>query len=267
MSNMTCKKEQSAPAPSNIEVLFTPADFEALKGRDLRQTTCVVFDVLRATSSMVTALANGASCIIPVATIPEAIELYRQSPDVILAGERDGVRITSELTGSVAFHLGNSPREFTPERVRGKKIVMTTTNGTRALRACADAERVLAASFLNLGATANLILCAAPRQLLLVCSGTFEEAAYEDVLGAGALCEAVWQEYGQGKVSDSALMARWLFQAASNDIRAALGRSRNGSRLLSRKELGDDVVFCAKRDAVELVAALDRHGNVCSAPL
>src|SRR6266404_2400812 len=127
-----------------IEVLFTPADFEALSRRDLGETLCVVFDVLRATSSMVTALGNGAAAIVPVAEIEEALEIRKRQPDVLLAGERNGLRIQAELTGALAFDLGNSPREFTPEIVKDKTIVMTTTNGTRALRACASARTVLA---------------------------------------------------------------------------------------------------------------------------
>jgi 2-phosphosulfolactate phosphatase len=140
----------------SLEVLFSPAEFSALEHHDLGATVCVVFDVLRATSSMVTALSNGAEAIVPVAGIPEALSLRLQQAEVLLAGEREGVRIPAELTGSVSFDLGNSPREFTKEIVGGRTIVMTTTNGTRALRACAHARKILVSSFLNLGATRTL---------------------------------------------------------------------------------------------------------------
>src|SRR3954468_4770124 len=135
---------------TSLEVLFTPADFAVLERRDLSNTVCVVFDVLRATSSIVTALANGALAILPVGEISEALKIRERDPGVLLAGERDGLRIGSDLSGEVAFDLGNSPREFRREAVSGKRIVMTTTNGTRALRACAGAKSVFAASFLNL---------------------------------------------------------------------------------------------------------------------
>ena len=125
-----------------LEVTFAPAEFEALKGRDLSRTTCVVFDVLRATSTMALALSNGEEAIIPVAGIAEALRLREEQPAMLLAGERDGVRIPASLAGGVDFDLGNSPREFTRDKVQGKTIVMTTTNGTRALRACAGARRV-----------------------------------------------------------------------------------------------------------------------------
>jgi 2-phosphosulfolactate phosphatase len=252
----------SNPRLSTLEVLFTPADFAALKQRDLRRTTCVVFDVLRATSSMVAALGNGADAILPVAEIPEALALRTRDPSVLLAGERDGVRITADLSGGPPFDLGNSPREFTPEVVRGKRIVMTTTNGTRALRACALAERVLVASFLNLRATGQALDRTSSEHLLVICSGTFEETAYEDVLGAGALCNSLWTQYASGRVADSAQIARTLYLLERQDLTAAFARARNGQRLLSRPELRDDVAFCARLDAVELVAELAMDGMV-----
>ncbi len=247
---------------TSLEVLFTPAEFEALSRRQLEQTVCVVFDVLRATSTMVTALFNGASAIMPVASIPEALEARRQQPDVLLAGERDGVRIPADLTGGVAFDLGNSPREFTRDQVAGRTIVMTTTNGTRALRACAAARMVLACSFLNLEATATVLEREKPSYLMLVCSGTLEEAAYEDALGAGALCELLWANYGEGKVADSARIAHNLFLLGCGNLAEAVARSRNARRLLSILELRDDVEVCLQRDSAPLVAELNREGLV-----
>ncbi len=172
-----------------IDAILSPAELPALAGRDLRDTACVVFDVLRATSTFVTALHHGAKAVIPVAEISEALALRQKLPGVLLGGERDGVKIRASQTGGGDFDLGNSPREYTPEIVCGKTIVSTTTNGTRALRACARAQTVLATSFLNLTATAQFIRQLQPRQILLVCAGTRENVADEDVLAAGALCE------------------------------------------------------------------------------
>jgi 2-phosphosulfolactate phosphatase len=247
---------------TTLEVLFSPAEFAALAQRNLSRTVCVVFDVLRATSTMVTALGNGAAALIPVEEIAEALAIRRQRPEVLLAGERDGVRIRAELTGSIDFDFGNSPREFAEDKVRGRTIIMTTTNGTRALRACARAQAVLLGSFLNLQATAEAVKQTPPEHLLLVCSGTLAQAAYEDVLGAGALCELLWPVYGDGTVADSAQMARALFALERNDLAAALARSRNGLRLLARPELREDVPFCLQRDSVKLVAQLGKDGLV-----
>src|ERR1700704_4531668 len=120
---------------TKLEVLLSPVEFASLPKRDLTQTVCVVFDILRATTSMITALANGAEAIIPVGEISEALAIRQQRPEVLLAGERQGLRISPELTGGVQFDLGNSPREYIAKKVHGKTIVLTTTNGTRALRA------------------------------------------------------------------------------------------------------------------------------------
>lgn len=256
------QKVSTASGRTSLSVLFTPADFAALRNRDLSQTVCVVFDVLRATSSMITALANGAASIVPVEDIPEALAVRQREPGVLLAGERDGVKITADLTGGTPFDLGNSPREFTAAAVRGRGIVMTTTNGTRALRACAGARLVLVCSLLNLGATARFLQGRQPRDLLLVCSGTFEEAAYEDVLGAGALCSHLRRAYSQGKVADSARMALQLFSLEREDLTHAFAKGRNGRRLLSRPELRGDVEFCARVNHFNLVAAMDRYWTV-----
>ncbi len=106
-----------------IEVILTPAELPALKQRDLGDTACVVFDVLRATSSFVTALHHGAKAVVPVSEISEALAWRQKQPAVLLGGERDGVSIRAAQTGGVDFDLGNSPREYTPEKVRGKTIV------------------------------------------------------------------------------------------------------------------------------------------------
>src|SRR3954470_21805824 len=115
----------------SIDTILTPAELPTLADRDLRTTACVVFDILRATSTFVTALQNGAQEITPVSEIAEAVAWRHRRPEVLLAGERDGMRIRAAQTGGIDFDLGNSPREFTPAAIRGKSIVSTTTNGTR----------------------------------------------------------------------------------------------------------------------------------------
>ena len=246
--------------PNQVEVLFTPADFAQLPQRDLTKTACVVFDVLRATSTMVTALANGATGVIPVAEITEALALRKSHPSLLLAGERNGLRIGAELSGGVPFDLGNSPREFMRERVSGRTIATTTTNGTRALRACLGARIVLVGSFLNLAATAARLH--SEQEILLVCSGTFEQLAYEDVLGAGALCDLVSDGGTAERLSDSARISLEIYRLARTNLETALGTARNGRRLLEQPELREDVAFCAQRDVFPLVAALGSDGVV-----
>jgi len=245
-----------------LEVLFTPAEFNALPSRDLGQTVCVVFDVLRATSVMVQALSVGAEAIIPVGTIEEAVSLHEQRPGLVLAGERHGLRITAAQSGGADFQFGNSPREFTREKVKGKIIVTTTTNGTRALQACKSASEVLVASFLNLDAVANHLTKDKARSIIVVCSGTGEEAAYEDTLGAGALCETLLANGFDGRVIDSAQIAQAVFQQEAGDLIAAMQRASNGARLLSMPDLKDDVAFCLRRNAVPVLAAMGKNGVV-----
>src|SRR5262249_51391404 len=102
----------------------------------------------------------------------------------------------------------------------------------------------------------------APKQLLLVCSGTCEQTAYEDVLAAGALCDLVWKVYGAGAADDSAVMARRLFHSEERNLLEAVARSRNGRRLLGHPELRADVEFCAQRDVFPLIAELGRDGLI-----
>ena len=246
---------------SNLEVFFAPAEFAALRGRDLSDVVCVVFDVLRATSSMLTALANGASKIIPVCEISEALELRRTHPNALLAGEREGLRILRAQTGSVDFDLGNSPREFTPDRVAGREIIMTTTNGTRALQSCRRARRILASGFLNLRATAETVEAENAPRLLIVCAGTFEETAYEDTLAAGALCDLVWKQFADRKIADSAQIARQIYRDVGDDFARAMQYSRNARRLLANPALRDDVAFCLERDCLDFTAEM-RDGIV-----
>lgn len=250
-----------------IEAVFSPSELPALRSRDLRETVCVVFDVLRATSTMLEALANGAASIRPVGEIPEALAVRTQDPDVLLAGERHGLRIGAAQTGGLEFDLGNSPREFTPERVAGRRIVMTTTNGTRAIAACAGAATVLAASFGNLAATARWIELAEPRNVLLVGAGTLDHAALEDVLGVGALADRLWAWANQGWMDDAVRVARELYVARSQDLLRAVAEGRNGHRLLQIPDLADDVSLCLETGRHKLVARLHPDGCLRAEPV
>jgi 2-phosphosulfolactate phosphatase len=241
----------------NIEVILTPAELPALARRDLSASGCVVFDVLRATSTFVTALHHAAQHIIPVSEISEALAIRKKQPGVLLGGERNGVKIQAD---GITFDFGNSPREYTPEKVRGQTIVSTTTNGTRALRACAGAKTVLASSFLNLSATAKFIRHAGLEKLVIVCAGTYESAALEDILAAGALCELVVGS--ADTLTDSAQVALHTFAQAKPDFQKALQTSENARRLLSLPELRDDFAFCLQRDIFSLIATLGSDGSL-----
>jgi 2-phosphosulfolactate phosphatase len=245
----------------SVRALFSPAEFTALAQSDLRDSVCVVFDVLRATSTLTQALSVGARAVIPESEISEALVWKRRDPNVLLAGERDGIRIGADLTGGVEFDLGNSPREFTLEKVRGRVVVMTTTNGTRALRACRGARAVLAASLGNVSAVVRALDRWKSSRLILVASGTYEDVAYEDVLGIGALLARLEPELGPRHELDSARLARQIYDVARTDLLSAVTKySRNGRRLIAKPDLAPDVEWCLREDTTDTVGLLNVHG-------
>ena len=244
-----------------LDVLLSPVEFEALPGRDLSATCCVVFDVLRATSTMTVALANGAIGILPCGTTDEVLAAREAYPDLLLAGERGGLRITAEVSGSVDFDLGNSPREMVAEVISGRQLAMTTTNGTRALKACAGARRIWIGGFLNLSALGQAIHESRPERLLLVCAGTGEVEASEDVIGAGALCDLLWDDLGQS-ACDAALIARDHYLNSCDQLYESISQAKNAQRLLSIPDLADDVEFCLQRDTYPVVGEMRSNGWV-----
>lgn len=227
-------------------VAWTPTQVAELASQDLSRSLCVVIDVLRATSTLTTALANGAAAIIPAAELDEARELHARHPGALLCGERHGLP-------PEGFDLGNSPREFTPDRVGGRTIVHTTTNGTRAVRACAHAAETVLAAFLNISAVAARIRSRAAHvdAVIMACAGTFEDFSMEDALFAGALIERLgWQH-----------AIRSLWEAAATPLETALSLTRNGRRLVELG-LGADVSFCARVDSTAAVGTVDADGRI-----
>ena len=256
MSHPSLAAARTAPS---LRVLFSPTEYEAIVRQDLSSVTCVVFDVLRATSTMLEAMGNGATGIRPAREIAEATALRTRHPQALLAGERDGLRIRAHLTGIIDFDLGNSPREFTRDRVEGHEIIMTTTNGTRALEACRKAEFVHIASFGNLTALAQHLLSTGAASVCLVCAGTLENASFEDTLGAGALVDRLIKESGgrpPWPLDDSAQIAWDLYRSHQHRLSEAAQSARNGRRLLAQPELAGDVPVCFQEDRNPHVARL-----------
>ncbi len=227
----------------HIDVVLHPAEIATiLPARDLSETTCVVFDVLRATSSMITALAHGATEIYPVRTIEEAHGLKARMPAALLGGERQGDVIPG-------FEAGNSPLEYR-ERVRGRQIITTTTNGTIALRAVERAAHVLVGAVLNVEAVANALRQAWPERVLIVCAGTFSDFALEDACAAGLLIGYL----GAESLSDSAHAALAITRLYSEPL-SALRASRNG-RVLMGTDRAADVEWCAQLSLYPVVGEM-----------
>jgi 2-phosphosulfolactate phosphatase len=238
--------------PATIDVVLSPPEIDLLPQRDLSASIAVVFDVLRATSTMITALAHGAAGIRPVRTIEEAFALKETFPTALLGGERHGDRIEG-------FDLGNSPLEY-GENVRGREIISTTTNGTVALRAVEHAASTLAGSLLNIGAVAEHLASQSAKEILLVCAGTFREAALEDILAAGMLISLL----PGGRLSDSAQVALSLYNQNKADLTASLFQAKNGRALIA-KDRQPEVEWCARTSVYPLLATMSRDGIVRSA--
>ncbi|MPM94025.1 putative 2-phosphosulfolactate phosphatase [bioreactor metagenome] len=225
-----------------IDVAFLPKDIE---GMNLSDTVCIVLDIFRATSSMTTALDNQCKCIMPVLSVDEAHAIADKIGPVLFAGERKSIKIEG-------FNFGNSPYEFSPDKVKNETIIMTTTNGTVAVKATDGAYRTLIGAFVNAAA-----VCRKARQygkdILIVCAGTDRLFSLEDALCAGLLVKQLSADAeAEPLLTDSARAAVLLYDQASDKLTDIAINSRNGKRLY---DLGrtDDVEYCFKTDILEVV--------------
>lgn len=228
-----------------IDVHFTPA---GLVAGDLAGRGVVVIDVLRATTSVITALANGAKAVIPAASSEEAVRLASnlEKDGVVLAGERKSVKIEG-------FALGNSPREMTAAAVGGKTIVLATTNGTPALVAAQGGDPVLVGAPVNFKALVAQARAALARQgdLVIMCAGRDKQFAIEDAYTAGRLIKAVKKGTRKLALNDAARAAVAL-TAEFENWEEALEESE-AARQLAEVDLAADVGFAARADRFSVV--------------
>jgi len=210
----------------------------------------VVIDVLRATTTIVHALAAGCTDVRLCVELDEARQLANsmRAGKVLLGGERDGVALPD-------FDLGNSPREYVAARCKGVSLVLTTTNGVKALARAAEAERVLAAAFVNFSAVCEQIRHDA-RPLHIVCAGIQGTPAMEDTLLAGAFVDFLCEEMDT-RLNDSARLAWDCFENHGSVLAGALEISRGGQHLLSLG-FADDLRVAAEVDKFNLVPELRR---------
>lgn len=230
-----------------VDVAFTPAEVAA---GELAERVVVVIDVLRATSTIVEALANGARAVSPAPEIDDAVRIAQGlgRERVVLCGERRSLPIEG-------FDLGNSPGDFTAERVRDKLVVMTTTNGTGAVLAAAGARRVLIGSFLNLGAVAAEV-ARDGGAATVVCAGRERRFSLDDAVCAGMLVARLAGGAGaSSERNDAAIAAEALAAEYGADLGALLERTAAGRQLLEAG-LGADLAFCARVDRHAVVPEL-----------
>lgn len=224
-----------------VEVYSTYQTVTELK---LREKSVVVIDLLRATSTMVEAIYNGAKNIFPVCDVEEAINLYRMHPDQsVLAGEREGLKIEG-------FDLGNSPQIFTREVVENKSVILTTTNGTMALHAVRNSEIILLGCLRNRKAIANRLL-EIDQNIALVCAGTDERFSGDDYYCAGAIIDAMLQQTEQIDLSDAAQVARLYYREAYQNP-SLIKETMHYKKMLSLG-LEEDLAFCFEEDVYDCV--------------
>jgi 2-phosphosulfolactate phosphatase len=240
-----------------LDVFLTPG--EVVPG-EVAGRAAVVLDVLRATTTIVEALAAGAKAIYPAASIDDALRLANTfgRGEVLLCGERRCLPIEG-------FDLGNSPAEFTEERVRGKTLVMTTTNGTHAMSLAAGAARVLIGAVANLDAVVEELRSSAADPVF-ICAGREQSFALEDAVCAGAMAARLMQRRpGEWIVNDGAVAALALAE------RFGIGRDflagvRAGRQLVDAG-LEDDLAVCADANRHTLVPVLHERHITRPAPL
>jgi 2-phosphosulfolactate phosphatase len=226
-----------------VDVVVTA---EAVVPACLDGRTALVVDVLRASTTIVTALGNGALAVVVVADAETARRRLSETPDggLLLAGERRG----DTLPG---FDLGNSPLEMTGTRVRGKTLVFTTSNGTRALLACRGAAAVAVAGLVNASAAARWA-AAGGRDVSIVCSGERGARSLEDHVCAGLLVEEIARLASPATLSEAAREAAAEARRYGGDV-GRLGEDSTWARHLRRSGRGADVAACLILDSSSLV--------------
>ncbi len=233
---------------------------ELLERERLAEGVAVMIDVLRASTTIIHALANGANGVVPCKTVEEAraVAAGHGAGEVLLGGERGGTRIEG-------FDLDNSPLGYPPDAVAGKTIVFTTTNGTRALRACAAAARVLIGAFVNRSALAR-VLREDGRPVHLVCAGTEGQLTAEDVLFAGA---AAWdatqperpERFHPDDVQTQMAVDYYLTRSRDRERFLETIRESRGGQNLRALGMDADIERASQQDLFDVVPEWLRHEN------
>ncbi len=232
------------PETMRLDVLLLPREIPV---RPRPELYAVVIDVLRATTNIVVAFQHGCRSILPVASAAEARAARAASPDSVLAGEEGGLRIPG-------FDLGNSPREFTREAVSGWDVILTTSNGTKTLRAIAGGRTVAIGAFRNRAATADWLV-GRGADSLIVCSGYEGGFSLEDSVCAGAIVDRAAQLATGLVLGDGALACQALWQRFGSDPVRLFRETDWGRRMLA---LGfeADLAVCAELDVTTVVPLL-----------
>lgn len=231
------------------DIQFIPRNVAANKAEG---KLFVVIDVLRTTTTIIEAISNGCTEMIPVGTVEEAFDLAKRFPrtDTLIGGERDGLKVDG-------FNLGNSPREYSRDIVAGKRVILTTTNGTKALQWVAGCEKVLVGGFTN--AHAVVQRCRAFKaDPVIVPAGLRGNFSLEDVV-CGGMMITLLEKNGIG-LTDGARAARMLYKAFSHDLQEMARISEHGRELI-QLGLEEDLAFCVQTNISSSVPVF-RKGSI-----
>jgi 2-phosphosulfolactate phosphatase len=241
-----------------LDLLFLPSE---IRNSDLQEKLVIVIDVLRASSTIVTALSNGAKDIIPVESQEDATRLMQEigRKYVLLCGERGGQKIEG-------FDLGNSPFEYTNEVIQEKTLIFCSTNGSRAIVKASAAAKVMVGCFINLGTVLENVLESKPKEVVLLCSGKEDRFSLEDTVCAGMMVSRLKERLTESlELSDSAQAGLQVYGQHQKSLLKMLNSSLHGKYLLS---LGfqEDLVYCSQVDSIPVVPVLET-GHLVKAPL
>ena len=231
-----------------IETCFTPALYDLYHNPD---SNVVVIDVMRATTSICAALEVGADKIIPVGTVEDAKRM--KEAGYVLAAERDGIVLDFA-------DFGNSPNLFTPERVKGKTIAYSTTNGTQAIKMASDAKNVIIGAFINVSNVVNF-LTDDNSDVVLFCSGWKKRFNIEDTLCAGAIADKLLRTGKFTTICDSTNAAIDLYNIAKDDLLGYIEKAAHRHRL--RGIVSDEIVaYCHSIDTANVLPVYEEGALV-----
>ncbi len=231
----------------STDVYYTGVSFS---DEDVKGKVAVVIDILRAGSTIITALENGAKGVLPVEDMAEASTIAQNldPSGYLLCGEKGGKKIEG-------YHLGNSPFEYQSEKIKKKTLILNTTNGSKALARASVAAEVLVGTFLNASA-----ICAYLKEqdkpIVFICSGFKNRMSFEDLLCAGLFIHKLYDGNLPEDATDGARVAFALYRTYGADIGKAIATSNHAQRL-GNIGFDKDIPYCAQLDSTTRVPKLD----------
>jgi 2-phosphosulfolactate phosphatase len=232
----------------NIDVIISADD---IRPELITNKVVVVIDMLRATSVITTALANEAEKVIPVLTVEESFKIAESlNNEVILGGERRAVKIDG-------FHMSNSPLEYTKQEVEGKTVILSTTNGTKAINNCLEADKIYIGCMLNAKAVADKLI-ELDKDVVFVNAGTLGKFSIDDFICAGYMIKCI-SENSNSIISDLAFTAKYVYDN-NNNVLDYIKNARH-YEVLKSLNLEADIQYCVKKDLFSIVPEY-KHGEI-----